>query len=460
MSEIRPDTRPSTRSGSSSCAAAFTSTSAELWRDPGQRRAEHREPQAPGEREQPVRRQVERPRGHARERLAPHAAAARARRRPRSSRARSRPSAAEKLPAPRPRRVRARARDAADPGARRRSSPPTPSTITAAARRGRGRSAAKPSRRRGASSCSGRPPAPRMRAISAAETKNDAALTAKNALTGSTATSAAATAQPPIESAFVVAWMSAVRLLDVAPADERRHASRRTRARSSSSPISSTKAATTSATSGRCPVSPSDRDRDERGRADEVGRDHQPLAVAAVGGDAAVEAEDERGDAVREPDRDHAERAARDEREPHQRDVVQRVAELARARSPRRAGGSPGAGAGRALARAAAAEAARAAAPRGSRSRDRPRATQSAGARVLSVTVATACSLTGDDLTVEDVWAVAVEGGRASLSGARARARARRARGRRSTPPTASASTRTASTPASAASSRARSRRS
>ena len=31
------ETRPSTRSGSSSCAAAFTSTSAELCRDPGQR---------------------------------------------------------------------------------------------------------------------------------------------------------------------------------------------------------------------------------------------------------------------------------------------------------------------------------------------------------------------------------------------------------------------------------------
>ena len=46
-----------------------------------------------------------------------------------------------------------------------------------------------------------------MRAISAAETTNDAALTAKNALTGSTASSAAATAQPPIESAFAVAWI-------------------------------------------------------------------------------------------------------------------------------------------------------------------------------------------------------------------------------------------------------------
>ena len=37
-----------------------------------------------------------------------------------------------------------------------------------------------------------------------------------------------------------------------------------------------------------------------------------------------------RGDAVGEPDGDDAERAARVEREPHQRDVVKRVAELAR----------------------------------------------------------------------------------------------------------------------------------
>jgi histidine ammonia-lyase len=43
------------------------------------------------------------------------------------------------------------------------------------------------------------------------------------------------------------------------------------------------------------------------------------------------------------------------------------------------------------------------------------------------VAVVTACSLTGDDLTVDDVWAVAVEGGRASLSGA-SRERVRAAR--------------------------------
>jgi hypothetical protein len=48
-----------------------------------------------------------------------------------------------------------------------------------------------------------------MREISAAETRNEAALTAKNALSGSTHTSAAASAQPPTDSACAVACTSA-----------------------------------------------------------------------------------------------------------------------------------------------------------------------------------------------------------------------------------------------------------
>ena len=43
-----------------------------------------------------------------------------------------------------------------------------------------------------------------------------------------------------------------------------------------------------------------------------------------------MQPEDDRRDAVGEPDGDDAERAAGVEREPHQRDVVERVAELAR----------------------------------------------------------------------------------------------------------------------------------
>jgi hypothetical protein len=77
------------------------------------------------------------------------------------------------------------------------------------------------------------------------------------------------------------------------------------------------------------PGEPGRRDGDERAGPDEVGADHQPLPVEAVGGDPAVQPEDERRDAVREPNGDHPERAGRLEREPHQRDVVQRVAELA-----------------------------------------------------------------------------------------------------------------------------------
>ena len=71
----------------------------------------------------------------------------------------------------------------------------------------------------------------------------------------------------------------------------------------------------------------------------------------------------------------------------------------------------------------------------------------------------TVVRLTGEDLTLEDVWAVAVEGAPAELAddGARKLAPPRELVDRRRT---ARASTRTASTPASAASSRSRSRRS
>src|SRR6266704_1176753 len=69
------------------------------------------------------------------------------------------------------------------------------STITAAARTGSGRSAAKPSRIRGGSSAVDTAVLRRIREINAADTANDAALRAKNALIGRTATSPAATAQ-------------------------------------------------------------------------------------------------------------------------------------------------------------------------------------------------------------------------------------------------------------------------
>ena len=62
--------------------------------------------------------------------------------------------------------------------------------------------------------------------------------------------------------------------------------------------------------------------------------------------------------------------------------------------------------------------------------------------------------LTGDDLTVADVWAVAVEGRPVALADSARERMTRRPRARRAAPRTAARSTRTASTPASAASSR------
>ena len=124
-------------------------------------------------------------------------------------------------PRSRPSRSRSRLRRGgacrARASARRRSSVPavivtaTPSPTHRRRRASRrGRSAAKPSRssrgggvrvvlaRRGGG-----------RAISAAETKNETAFTAKKTLTGMKVRSAAATAQPPIESACAVACTSA-----------------------------------------------------------------------------------------------------------------------------------------------------------------------------------------------------------------------------------------------------------
>ena len=73
-----------------------------------------------------------------------------------------------------------------------------------------------------------------------------------------------------------------------------------------------------------------ERDRHQHGTAKQIGANHQPAAVEAVGGEAPVEAEDKRRHAVREADGDDAQGATGVEGEPHEGDVVQRVAELAR----------------------------------------------------------------------------------------------------------------------------------
>jgi hypothetical protein len=71
------------------------------------------------------------------------------------------------------------------------------------------------------------------------------------------------------------------------------------------------------------------RHRNEDETANDVGRDHHPAPVPAVGDDAAVQPEQERRHAVGQSDGDHPQWPARDEREPHQRDVLECVSELA-----------------------------------------------------------------------------------------------------------------------------------
>ena len=120
-----------------------------------------------------------------------------------------------------------------------------------------------------------------------------------------------------------------------------------------------------------------------------------------------MQAEQDRRDAVCEPDGDDAERAARVECEPHQRDVVQRVAELAglTARKSRRKSGR------RSSASVAPRPGAGSSSSRGMSKTGSDTAKEylvdGAGTTLEAVTATRA--LTGDDLSLDDVWAVAVE---------------------------------------------------
>ena len=113
-------------------------------------------------------------------------------------------------------------------------------------------------------------------------------------------------------------------------ARRRSGSSRRRPARSSSSRASSTNAPTMSAHSGRPPESPAI----ASGISVAARTTSAPIiSLRRLQRSAAMppcSAEEERGDAVGEPHGDDAERAARVEREPHQRDVAERVADLAR----------------------------------------------------------------------------------------------------------------------------------
>ena len=154
-------------------------------------------------------------------------------------------------------------------------------------------------------------------------------MTAKKTLIGSTASSAGGDRPAADRERLRGRLHERVRLLDVVTADERgddgavrgREVARRRREREGGEHEPPDR---------EVPRQAADRDRNEHDAAREVGGDHELPAIPAVGGEAAVEAEDERRHAVGEPDGDDAERAARVEREPHQRDVVERVPELAR----------------------------------------------------------------------------------------------------------------------------------
>jgi hypothetical protein len=154
-------------------------------------------------------------------------------------------------------------------------------------------------------------------------------LIAKKALKGTTVRSAAATAEPASQSASGARAHERVRRLHAVPSGERRQdgsvrgvevacARREHEGRDDERPERQRR------------HQPRERDRHERGGPDEVGGHHHPLALGAVGEDAAVEAEDERRQAVGEPHDQDAQRPACEQCRPHQCDVLERVADLAR----------------------------------------------------------------------------------------------------------------------------------
>ena len=85
--------------------------------------------------------------------------------------------------------------------------------------------------------------------------------------------------------------------------------------------------AASASTVGRTPASVVDRTMPERGGAEQVGADHQPPPLDAVGHDSAQQADDHAGDAVRDADGDHAAGAADVVGQPHESEERERVTE-------------------------------------------------------------------------------------------------------------------------------------
>jgi len=165
--------------------------------------------------------------------------------------------------------------------------------------------------------------------MSAADTKNDTALTAKKMLTGMNVSSAACDRPAADRERLGRSLHERVRLLHVGAVDKRRHGravGRREVARRSFEQ----ERRDDQAPQRQRACEAGDSDGDQHDPPHEIGADHQPLSAEAVRSQATVQAEDERRNAVREPHGDDPQRPAGVEREPHQRDVVERIAELAR----------------------------------------------------------------------------------------------------------------------------------
>jgi hypothetical protein len=152
----------------------------------------------------------------------------------------------------------------------------------------------------------------RTRVSSAAETKNESALIAKKEPTETTASMAAASARPAtISEPFVALTRPFARWTFSRPASAGSDAAyagvKKLAAAATTNP-----AGATDQTESR-PVNPGDCDRGEDRAAKQVAQDHRPPPVASIGGCAACERKEQRGQAVCEPHGDHAEDAACDD---------------------------------------------------------------------------------------------------------------------------------------------------
>ena len=307
-SDTSPVTRPSSPSGTSSCAAELISTHDEPCPTPAHQPGRQRDPERAREREERIRRQVERPREHARARFPPNRPTGK--RRARADRAERVGSRDEREAArsasesgshqlryaddPRAGRERDRHAEHDDGGGKRRP-------------RTQGGEAVTDSRALGA--LLGLSTRPDSGEQSRREEERDGVQREEDA-------DRKDRQQQPCERPAADGERvgrgadEPVGLLHVAPLDEsgkqravrRLEVAGRGREHEGSGDQRGQR---------QVPGEAGDRDRHEDDTADEIGRDHEPAPVPAVGGDTAVQAEEQRGDAVGEPHGDHSKRPGR-----------------------------------------------------------------------------------------------------------------------------------------------------